>query len=52
MDFFIYQQFMRFGFYGTAAAQSIALVGAIVLFPALGYGARALIETFFKRRPK
>lgn len=35
MDFSIYQEFMRFGFYGTAAAQSVVLVIAIVLVPAL-----------------
>lgn len=52
MDFSIYQQFMRFGFYGTAAAQSVALIGAIILFPALGFGIRALVETFFKKAPK
>ena len=37
MDFSIYQQFVRFGFYGTAAAQTVVLVLSIVLIPAIGY---------------
>lgn len=44
MDFSIYQQFMRFGFYGTAAAQSVTLTCAIILIPLIGYGLRALAE--------
>ena len=37
MDFSIYQQFVRFGFYGTAAAQTVVLVLSIVLIPAIGF---------------
>lgn len=36
MDFAIYQEFMRFGFFGTAAAQSVVLVLLIVLVAAVG----------------
>lgn len=36
MDFAIYQEFMRFGFFGTAAAQSVVLVLLIVLVAAIG----------------
>lgn len=36
MDFAIYQEFMRFGFFGTAAAQSVVLVLLIVVVAALG----------------
>lgn len=51
MDFSIYQQFMRFGFYGTAAAQSVALVAAIVLVPIAGAGARAVVTLVTRARP-
>lgn len=37
MDFSIYQQFIRFGFYGTAAAQTVVLVFSIIAVPLLGY---------------
>lgn len=37
MDFSIYQQFIRFGFFGTAAAQSVLLVLMIVAVPLLGW---------------
>lgn len=33
LDFSIYQQFMRFGFFGTAAAESVVLVALILLVP-------------------
>ena len=33
LDFSIYQQFMRFGFFGTAAAESVVLVIFILLVP-------------------
>ncbi len=36
MDFAIYQEFMRFGFFGSAAAQSVVLVLLIVLVAAVG----------------
>jgi len=36
MDFAIYQEFMRFGFFGTAAAQSVVLMLFIVFIAALG----------------
>lgn len=36
MDFAIYQEFIRFGFYGTAAAQSVVLVLFIVAIAAIG----------------
>lgn len=36
MDFAIYQEFMRFGFFGTAAAQSVVLVLLIVTVAAIG----------------
>ncbi|CAG7622555.1 carbohydrate ABC transporter permease [Leucobacter soli] len=36
MDFAIYQEFMRFGFFGTAAAQSVVLVLFIVVIAAIG----------------
>lgn len=49
MDFTIYQQFMRFGFYGTAAAQSVTLVAAIILFPAMAYLCRVAVAGL--RRP-
>lgn len=36
MDFAIYQEFMRFGFFGTAAAQSVVLVLFIVVIAGIG----------------
>ena len=36
MDFSIYQQFIRFGFYGTAAAQTVVLVLSIIAVPLVG----------------
>lgn len=36
MDFAVYQEFMRFGFFGTAAAQSVVLVLMIVITAAIG----------------
>lgn len=36
MDFAIYQEFMRFGFFGSAAAQSVVLVLLIILVAAAG----------------
>ena len=36
MDFAIYQEFMRFGFYGTAAAQSVVLMLLIIIIAAIG----------------
>lgn len=36
MDFAIYQEFMRFGFFGTAAAYSVVLVLVIVAVAAIG----------------
>jgi len=36
MDFLIYQQFMKFGFYGTAAAQSVVLVLLIITVAGIG----------------
>ena len=42
MDFSIYQQFMRFGFYGTAAAQTVVLVITIIALPALALAFVAL----------
>ncbi len=46
MDFSIYQQFIRFGFYGTAAAQTVVLVLSIALVPAIGYSIVALQRQF------
>lgn len=37
MDFSIYQQFIRFGFYGTAAAQTVVLVFSIIVVPLFGW---------------
>lgn len=36
LDFSVYQQFMRFGFFGTAAAESVLLVAMILLAAAVG----------------
>lgn len=36
MDLSIYQEFMRFGFFGTAAAQSVVLILLIIAIAALG----------------
>lgn len=36
MDFQIYQEFMRFGFFGTAAAQSVVLVLLILMCAGIG----------------
>lgn len=36
MDFLIYQEFMKFGFYGTAAAQSVVLMLLIIVIAAIG----------------
>ena len=44
MDFSIYQQFVRFGFYGTAAAQTVVLVLSILLVPAIGWSLNALMR--------
>ena len=44
MDFSIYQQFVRFGFYGTAAAQTVVLVISIILVPLSGYAALAVLR--------
>lgn len=44
MDFSIYQQFMRFGFYGTAAAQTVVLVFAIVAIPILAWALKHIVR--------
>ena len=54
MDFSIYQQFIRFGFYGTAAAQSVILILMIVAIPLVAYLGGAITkklsrETAFDR---
>src|SRR5690606_17131095 len=36
MDFSVYREFMRFGFFGTAAAQSVVLVLMIIITAAVG----------------
>jgi ABC-type sugar transport system permease subunit len=52
MDFSIYQQFMRFGFYGTAAAQTVVLVLMIVAIPMLALGAMALLRLVERLRDR
>lgn len=51
MDFSIYQQFIRFGFYGTAAAQSVILILLIVAIPIAAYVFGALIRKFTRNTP-
>lgn len=50
MDFAIYQEFMRFGFFGTAAAQSVVLVLLIVLVAAVGAAIVRLLGRERKRK--
>ncbi len=50
LDFAIYQKFMRFGFFGSAAAESVVLVLLIVLVPVLGVLVPRLIRRAFGRR--
>lgn len=50
MDFSIYQQFVRFGFYGTAAAQTVVLILSILLVPAIGYAGSALLRLLPTRK--
>lgn len=49
MDFSIYQQFIRFGFYGTAAAQSVILVLTIVAIPLIAYLAVLVLRKAARR---
>ena len=51
MDFSIYQQFMRFGFYGTAAAQTVVLVLAIIAIPMIGWALQQAVRLFTGRKP-
>lgn len=51
MDFSIYQQFIRFGFYGTAAAQSVILILLIVAIPIAAYVLGALVRKFTRNTP-
>jgi len=45
MDFSIFQQFIRFGFYGTAAAQTVVLVFSIIAVPVIGYLIITIVST-------
>lgn len=50
LDFAIYQKFMRFGFFGSAAAESVVLVLMIVLVPVLGILVPKLIRRVTRRK--
>lgn len=55
MDFSIYQQFIRFGFYGTAAAQTVVLVFFIIAVPLVGWllmGTIRLTRRTLKQPPR
>ncbi|MFD4423068.1 carbohydrate ABC transporter permease [Agromyces sp. NPDC058484] len=49
IDFAIYQKFMRFGFFGIAAAESVVLVLMILLVPILGIGVPRLLRAITRR---
>ena len=50
MDFAIYQEFMRFGFFGTAAAMSVVLVVMIVLVAIIGAIVQRLVRAASDRK--
>lgn len=49
IDFAIYQKFMRFGFFGVAAAESVVLVVMIVIVPVVGILIPKLVRALFSR---
>lgn len=49
IDFAIYQKFMRFGFFGIAAAESIVLVAMIVIVPVVGIAIPKLVRSIMGR---
>lgn len=50
IDFAIYQKFMRFGFFGIAAAESVVLVVMIVLVPVVGILIPKLVRAVSPRK--
>lgn len=50
MDYFVYQTFIRFGFFGAAAAQAVVLVGMVIVVAVVAVGVPRAVGLVAGRR--